>query len=52
MHKNGQWASKYCERIMSSLFRLFRHERRFVWQPDLDLSDPRVLVALIPFSMN
>jgi hypothetical protein len=37
---------------MSSLFRFLQHERRFVWQPELDLSDPHVLVALIPFSMN
>ena len=37
---------------MSGLFRFFRCEARYVWQPDLDLSDSHVRVALIPFSMN
>ena len=37
---------------MTSLFRFLRRKRPFVWQPELDLSDPCVRVALIPFSMN
>jgi hypothetical protein len=29
---------------------LFRRRRRFVWSPDLDLSDPYVAAALAPMT--
>lgn len=37
---------------MIKFFDFFRRERRFVWRPALDLRDPHILVALIPFSTN
>jgi hypothetical protein len=37
---------------MRSLFRYLWRNRPFVWQPDLDLSDSHIRVALMPYSMN
>jgi hypothetical protein len=37
---------------MTKFFSFFRTKSRFVWRPALDLSDPHIMVALLPYSMN
>ena len=36
--------------FLSLVVYLFRHKRRFVWSPAVDLSDPYVAAALAPMT--